>query len=166
MWSRIYTKNLVREGAVFKIGQVISLADNKHGWFVDVTPKLHRRSAITCLGSPQSLNNQQSPLGLEVIAQAEGQAAIPHHRPEVALESLAAGIVPARDILAVIFNQLFVLGEVRPVPDWRNIRAGVGVDQGKLSIHKAFHWLWNRLRQAKKLSCHREKGQIAARRLF
>ncbi len=115
-------EDLVRKGAVFDIAQVIRLADDEDGRLVDVLPQADGGSAIGGGGRAQRLDQQQGPAGLEIVRLAEGQPPVPHHGLEIHLQVFAAGVMAARDVLGVIFDQLHILAAGRAGPRWARWR--------------------------------------------
>ena len=72
----------------------------------------------------------------------------------------------ARDVLRIVLDQFQLGGQIRPVPDGRDLRAGGGVDQRHLRADQVGHFGRHRVRQAQELGRHGKIGHVAAGGFF
>ena len=113
----VFAEDQVGDGAVLVEGQVIRFADDENGGVVNIPPQLPGGAPVSGGGAAQELGHQQGAPGFKVGVEPVGQAPVPHHGFEVALEFIAAGVVAARIVLRVILHQVFFTG-APPAPRW------------------------------------------------
>ncbi|CAM2801702.1 hypothetical protein DERA104750_03580 [Deinococcus radiodurans] len=138
-------RRLFQDAGILGEVEVVAFADQQGGGVVHPAPELLRLGVVGQQGGQQRRRAR-----LTGFFYPQVHAPEPLHGPEIALQGVAAGVVPARNVLRVVLRH-FTGRE-----DARRGDALMGLDFGQFGLHDALHGCRNRRRRVAEAARHCE----------